>query len=123
MTIYNEKIIYYFENLNHNGEFSADIKNIYTGKAGHERNGDVVQIQLHIENNKIMDAKFKAYGTVVTIAAAAWLTTFVIDKSLEETDSISAAFITNTLSISTLHLYSAVICSDALKQAKRALQD
>ena len=117
MMTYNEKIIHYFENSNHSGEFADNLTNIYTGKAGDERNGDVVQIQLQIEDNKIIDAKFKAYGTVITIAAAAWLTEFVIGKTLKQAHEITLELIINALEISKLRIHSALLATTGLKMA------
>ncbi len=117
MITYSEKIIHYFENSNYSGEFATGLTNVYTGKAGDERNGDVVQIQLQIKDNKIIDTKFKAYGTVVTIAITAWLAEFVIGKTLEQIQSITTESIASALELSNLRIHSALLVIAALKQA------
>lgn len=90
--------------------------NIYVALLGSEKDGAAIQLQIKTDSNqKIIDAKFKAYGGVATIACASWLTQQIIDKNINEALEIQTNEIAQTLNLPNLNFFSAILAYDALQ--------
>ncbi len=113
--MYNEKVMEVFKNPQHMGE----VENYNAiGTVGNETCGDIMQITLRIENDVIVDAKFKTFGCAAAVASSSTATGMVIGKTLEE-----ALAITNKQVIEELEglppqkIHCSVLAEDAIRQA------
>lgn len=89
---------------------------IYTSLLGSEKDGAAIQLQVKIDDDKnIIDAKFKAYGGVSTIACASWLTEQIIGKNVNSALQIQAIDIAQTLDLPNINFFSAILAQDALQ--------
>ncbi len=113
--MYNEKVMEVFKNPQHMGE----VENYNAiGTVGNETCGDIMQITLRIENNVIVDAKFKTFGCAAAVASSSTATGMIIGKTVEE-----ALLLTNKQVIEELEglppqkIHCSVLAEDAIKQA------
>ncbi len=113
--MYNEKVMEVFKNPQHMGE----VENYNgIGTVGNETCGDIMQITLRIENDVIVDAKFKTFGCAAAVASSSTATGMVIGKTIEE-----ALAITNKQVIEQLEglppqkIHCSVLAEDAIREA------
>ena len=85
---YSEKVIDHYENPRNVGKMDAAERNVGTGMVGAPACGDVMRLQIKVENNTISDAKFKTYGCGSAIASSSLLTEWVRGRTLDEANSI-----------------------------------
>lgn len=90
--MYNKKVMGIFQNPSNVGELKGN--DCCVGDATNNVFGDTVKVYLKINDNKVVDAKFKAFGNVATIACSSMATELILDKTIEElkeykTDEIS----------------------------------
>lgn len=111
---YNKSILHYFHESAHVGEFSVNEENIVTGHAGTVTIGEQVQLQLKIKDNVIIAAKFKAYGSVVTVAVMAYLTAWLENKTLDEAKQLSVSQVMEVLLIPETKRHCALLGYEAL---------
>ena len=94
---YSEKVLDHYENPRNVGSFNKDEDNVGTGMVGAPACGDVMKLQIKVNDDGIIeDAVFKTYGCGSAIASSSLLTEWVKGKSLEEAKSIpqrSAVFV------------------------------
>ena len=83
---YSDKVIDHYENPRNVGKWEPDTDGVGTGMVGAPACGDVMRLQIMVEDNRIIDAKFKTYGCGSAIASSSLLTEWVKDKTLEEAD-------------------------------------
>ena len=88
------------------------------GRAGNARCGDVMELQIKIENNKIIDSKFKTMGCAAAIATSSMLTELVKGKTLEQALEISDKTVVNALGgLPVIKMHCSVLAEKALKAA------
>lgn len=86
---YSEKVIDHYENPRNVGSLDKKDSNVGTGMVGAPACGDVMQLQIKVDDNGIIeDAKFKTYGCGSAIASSSLITEWVKGKSLEEAGAI-----------------------------------
>lgn len=118
MQHYPEIVLTHFEKPRHIGTLDITSPAVGTGQAGTRQNGDAIQLQLQISAQKIIEAaKFKAYGSVWTIAAASWLTDEIQGLSLDILKTFSGQQMAVTLSLPSVKHYVIYLIEDALKAA------
>lgn len=113
---YNEKILKLFRHPQHAGEFPLDTAQVKTARSGNPGQTDVVQLQLQIINNKIAAAKFKASGSVCTIASAEYLLQSIINKSITDCLSYNSSEIITALRLPDHRASSALLVIDCLQR-------
>ena len=114
---YSNKVIDHFNNPRNVGSLSKDQENIGTGIVGAPECGDVMKLQVQIENDKIVDAKFKTYGCGSAIASSSLATEWIKGKTLNEALSITNADISEELSLPPVKIHCSVLAEDAIKAA------
>ena len=116
---YSNKVIDHYENPRNVGKMDASKKNVGTGMVGAPACGDVMRLQIRVEDGKISDAKFKTYGCGSAIASSSLLTEWVRGKSLMDAASITNSQIANELALPPVKIHCSVLAEDAIKAAVR----
>ena len=115
---YSDKVIDHYENPQNVGTLDKDDPEVGTGLVGAPACGDVMRLQLKINDNGIIeDAKFKTFGCGSAIASSSLITTMVKGKTLEDAQSISNAEIAKELSLPPVKIHCSVLAEDAIKAA------
>ncbi len=114
---YSSEVLTHFYEPQHIGHFCEDAPDVYTVTAGKEASGDVVRLQIRVKDGVVIDACFKAQGTCATIAVASWVSGWVIEKSLQQCETLSCADILQALELTPLRKHCALLVLDALHSA------
>jgi len=114
---YSEKVIDHYENPRNVGKMDADNPNVGTGMVGAPACGDVMRLQIEVEDGIIKDAKFKTYGCGSAIASSSLLTEWVKGQSLEEAGAIKNTDLANELALPPVKIHCSVLAEDAIKSA------
>ena len=114
---YSEKVLDHYENPRNVGKFDPAKDNVGTGMVGAPACGDVMRLQLEIEDGVVKDAKFKTYGCGSAIAASSLLTEWVKGKTLEEAAEIKNTEIAAELALPPVKIHCSVLAEDAVKAA------
>ena len=99
------------------GRFDPKEMNVGTGMVGAPACGDVMKLQIKVENNKIVDAKFKTFGCGSAIASSSLATEWVKGKSIDEAMAIQNTEIVKELSLPPVKIHCSVLAEDAIKAA------
>ena len=120
---YSDKVIDHYENPRNVGNLDADSDNVGTGMVGAPACGDVMRLQIQVnEDGVIEDAKFKTYGCGSAIASSSLLTEWVKGKSLDEAGAIKNTQIAQELSLPPVKIHCSVLAEDAIKAAIKDYQ-
>lgn len=115
---YHEKVIDHYENPRNVGSLKKDDKDVGTGLVGAPACGDVMKLQIQVdENGKIIDAKFKTFGCGSAIASSSLATEWVKGKTMEEAATIKNTHIAKELSLPPVKLHCSMLAEDAIKAA------
>ena len=115
--MYSDKVIDHYENPRNVGKMDREDRDVGTGMVGAPACGDVMQLQIRVEDGIIEDAKFKTYGCGSAIASSSLLTEWVKGKSLEEAGRISNTDIARELTLPPVKIHCSVLAEDAIKAA------
>ena len=88
-----------------------------TGLVGAPECGDVMKLQIKVENDRIVDAKFKTFGCGSAIASSSLATEWVKGRTLDEAQSIKNTDIVEELSLPPVKIHCSVLAEDAIKAA------
>ena len=115
---YSEKVIDHYENPRNVGSFDKDDPNVATGMVGAPACGDVMKLQLKVnEAGVIEDAKFKTYGCGSAIASSSLVTEWVKGKTLEQAQAIKNTEIAEELALPPVKIQCSILAEDAIKAA------
>lgn len=115
---YSDKVIDHFENPQNMGSLDKHDDTVGTGIVGAPACGDVMKLQLKINDSGIIeDAKFKTFGCGSAIASSSLITTMVKGKTIEEAEKISNAVVAKELSLPPVKIHCSVLAEDAIKAA------
>jgi nitrogen fixation NifU-like protein len=114
---YSEKVIDHYENPRNVGKLESGDVNVGTGVVGAPACGDVMRLQIRVEDGIIQDAKFKTYGCGSAIASSSLVTEWVKGKTLEQAGSIKNAEIAQELSLPPVKIHCSILAEDAIKAA------
>jgi len=115
---YSQKVIDHFENPQNMGSLDKSDPTVGTGLVGAPACGDVMKLQLKINDNGIIeDAKFKTMGCGSAIASSSLVTTMVKGKSIDEAELIKNAEIAAELALPPVKIHCSVLAEDAIKAA------
>jgi len=115
---YSEKVIEHYENPRNVGSFDKDDPSVGTGLVGAPACGDVMKLQLKInENGVIEDAKFKTFGCGSAIASSSLATEMIKGMSLEDAAQIKNTQIVEELNLPPVKIHCSVLAEDAIKAA------
>uniref|UniRef100_A0A6M2E7J9 Putative iron binding protein involved in fe-s cluster formation n=1 Tax=Amblyomma tuberculatum TaxID=48802 RepID=A0A6M2E7J9_9ACAR len=115
---YHEKVIDHYENPRNVGSLNKDDKNVGTGLVGAPACGDVMKLQIKVnENGEIIDAKFKTFGCGSAIASSSLATEWIKGKNVNEAMKIKNTDIAKELSLPPVKLHCSMLAEDAIKAA------
>jgi nitrogen fixation NifU-like protein len=121
---YSDKVIDHYENPRNVGKLDEADENIGTGMVGAPACGDVMRLQIQVnEDGIIEDAKFKTYGCGSAIASSSLLTEWVKGKNLDEAAAIKNTEIAQELSLPPVKIHCSVLAEDAIKAAVKNYRD
>lgn len=114
---YSDQVIDHYENPRNVGSFSKEDKNIGTGMVGAPACGDVMKLQIKVENDIITDAKFKTYGCGSAIASSSLVTEWLKGKTLDAAAEIRNSQIAEELALPPVKIHCSILAEDAIKAA------
>ena len=114
---YGQRVLDHYENPRNVGKLDEQKKNVGTGMVGAPACGDVMRLQIEVEDNVIQDAKFKTYGCGSAIASSSPLTEWVRGRTLDDAGSIKNMEIAQHLSLPPVKIHCSVLAEDAIKAA------
>ena len=115
---YSDKVLDHYENPRNVGSFAKDEPGVGTGIVGAPECGDVMKLQLKInESGVIEDAKFKTFGCGSAIASSSYVTELIKGKSVEEAYAIKNTQIVEELNLPPVKIHCSVLAEDAIKAA------
>jgi nitrogen fixation protein NifU and related proteins len=121
---YSDKVIDHYENPRNVGIFDPKQKNIGTGMVGAPACGDVMRLQIEVDDDGIItDAKFKTYGCGSAIASSSLLTEWVKGLSLDQAKDIKNVDLAEELALPPVKIHCSVLAEDAIKAAVKDYQD
>lgn len=124
MAEYSPKVIDHYSNPRNVGSFGKDEENVGTGIVGAPECGDVMKLQLKINDDGIVeDAKFKTFGCGSAIASSSYVTELVKGKSVDEVAQIKNSLIVEELSLPPVKIHCSVLAEDAIKAAVKDWQE
>ena len=114
---YSDKVLDHYNNPRNVGSLDKDAKEVGTGVVGAPECGDVMKLQIQVEGDKIVDAKFKTFGCGSAIASSSLATEWIKGKTLDEAMSIRNTEIVQELSLPPVKIHCSVLAEDAIKAA------
>jgi len=114
---YSEKVIEHYENPRNVGSLDKNDPNVGTGLVGAPACGDVMKLQLKIEDGVIQDAKFKTFGCGSAIASSSLVTEWVKGMHVDEAMKVSNSTIAEELNLPPVKIHCSVLAEDAIKAA------
>ena len=115
---YSDKVMDHYENPRNVGKLDMLDKNVGTGMVGAPACGDVMRLQIQVNDDGIIeDAKFKTYGCGSAIASSSLLTEWVRGKSIDEAEQIKNTRIAEELALPPVKIHCSVLAEDAIKAA------
>jgi len=113
---YSKKVIDHYENPRNVGKLETD-DSVGTGVVGAPACGDVMRLQIKVEDGIITDAKFKTYGCGSAIASSSLVTEWVKGKTLDQASAIKNAEIAEELALPPVKIHCSILAEDAIKAA------
>jgi nitrogen fixation NifU-like protein len=116
---YSDKVVDHYENPRNVGSFDKGDPSIGTGMVGAPACGDVMKLQIKVDNDTgiITDAKFKTYGCGSAIASSSLITEWVKGKTLDEARTIKNSEIAEELALPPVKIHCSILAEDAIKAA------
>ena len=114
---YSDKVIDHYENPRNVGSLGKDEDDVGTGLVGAPACGDVMKLQIKVENGVITDAKFKTYGCGSAIASSSLVTEWVKGKTVDEAAGIKNTQIAEELALPPVKIHCSILAEDAIKAA------
>ncbi len=114
---YSEKVVDHFNNPRNMGSFKKDEQSVGTGIVGAPECGDVMKLQIKVQDNKIVDAKFKTFGCGSAIASSSLSTEWLKGKTIQEAGMIKNTDIVQELNLPPVKIHCSVLAEDAIKAA------
>lgn len=120
---YSTKVIDHYENPRNVGSFDRSEPSIGTGMVGAPACGDVMKLQIKVDNGVITDAKFKTYGCGSAIASSSLVTEWLKGKTLDEATEIKNTAIAEELALPPVKIHCSILAEDAIKAAVKDYKD
>ena len=114
---YSQQVIDHYENPRNVGSFAKEDADVGTGMVGAPACGDVMKLQIRVEDGIITDAKFKTYGCGSAIASSSLVTEWVKGKTLQEAESLKNSTIAEELALPPVKIHCSILAEDAIKAA------
>jgi nitrogen fixation protein NifU and related proteins len=122
---YSDKVLEHFKHPKNVGTLNKDAKNVGTGLVGAPECGDVMRLQIEVDDvtGVIRDAKFKTFGCGSAIASSSLATEWLKGKSLDEAMTIDNMDIVEELALPPVKIHCSVLAEDAIKAAIKDYQE
>ena len=114
---YSEKVIDHYNNPRNMGSFKKEEDGVGTGIVGAPECGDVMKLQIKVENDTIVDAKFKTFGCGSAIASSSLATEWLKGKTVDAAGEIKNTEIVQELNLPPVKIHCSVLAEDAIKAA------
>ena len=114
---YSEKVIDHYNNPRNVGSLDKSSRKVGTGIVGAPECGDVMKLQIEVEGDRIVDAKFKTFGCGSAIASSSLATQWIKGKTLAEARKINNTEIVKELTLPPVKIHCSVLAEDAIKGA------
>lgn len=114
---YSDKVVDHFNHPRNMGSFPKEDQQVGTGMVGAPECGDVMKLQIKVQNDTIVDAKFKTFGCGSAIASSSLATEWLKGKTLSEAEKIKNTDIVQELSLPPVKIHCSVLAEDAIKAA------
>jgi nitrogen fixation NifU-like protein len=114
---YSQQVIDHYENPRNVGSFASTDDTVGTGMVGAPACGDVMRLQIKVEEGIIKDACFKTYGCGSAIASSSLVTEWVKGKTLDEARKITNSAIAEELALPPVKIHCSILAEDAIKAA------
>jgi nitrogen fixation NifU-like protein len=114
---YSNKVLDHYENPRNVGSFEKDDPTVGTGMVGAPACGDVMKLQIRVEDGIITDARFKTYGCGSAIASSSLITEMVKGMNLDQASSIKNSDIAEELALPPVKIHCSILAEDAIKAA------
>jgi nitrogen fixation NifU-like protein len=114
---YSDKVVDHYNNPRNVGSLDKDSNTVGTGVVGAPECGDVMKLQIEVEGDTIVDAKFKTFGCGSAIASSSLATEWIKGKKIDEALQITNSEIVEELSLPPVKIHCSVLAEDAIKSA------
>ena len=114
---YSDKVIDHYNNPRNVGSMDKAKTTVGTGVVGAPECGDVMKLQIEVEGDRIVDAKFKTFGCGSAIASSSLATEWIKGKTIDEALEIKNTQIVEELSLPPVKIHCSVLAEDAIKSA------
>ena len=114
---YSNNVIDHYENPRNVGSMDKTKDSVGTGLVGAPACGDVMQLNIEVEDDVIQDACFKTFGCGSAIASSSLVTEWIKGKSLDEANEIKNTHIAKELALPPVKIHCSVLAEDAIKAA------
>jgi nitrogen fixation NifU-like protein len=119
---YSDKVVDHYKAPRNVGSFSKEEENIGTGLVGAPECGDVMKLQIKVEEDRIVDAKFKTFGCGSAIASSSLATEWIKGRTIDEALTIKNTDIVEELSLPPVKIHCSVLAEDAIRSAIKNYQ-
>lgn len=120
---YSDKVIDHYNKPRNVGSFPKDAQEVGTGIVGAPECGDVMKLQIKVEDGVIVDAKFKTFGCGSAIASSSLATEWLKGKTPDQAGEIKNTEIVNELHLPPVKIHCSVLAEDAIKAALQDYQE
>lgn len=114
---YSDAVLDHYENPRNVGSFAKDEPGVGTGMVGAPACGDVMKLQIKVEEGVITDARFKTYGCGSAIASSSLVTEWVKGRTLDSAAQITNSEIASELALPPVKIHCSILAEDAIKAA------
>ena len=114
---YSKEVLDHYENPKNVGSLDKNDDSVGTGMVGAPECGDVMKLQIKVENEIIIDAKFKTFGCGSAIASSSLATEWLKGMNINEAQEITNVSIVKELSLPPVKIHCSVLAEDAIKAA------
>ena len=114
---YSEKVVDHFNNPRNVGSLDKNDPEVGTGIVGAPECGDVMRLQLKVQDGVIQEAKFKTFGCGSAIASSSLATEWIKGRTLDQALEIKNTEIVEELSLPPVKIHCSVLAEDAIKAA------
>jgi nitrogen fixation NifU-like protein len=114
---YSQEVVDHYENPRNVGRMDPNDPTVGTGLTGAPACGDVMRLQIKVEDGIITDAKFKTYGCGAAIASSSLVTEWVKGRSLDEASQITNNEIAQELALPPVKIHCSILAEDSVRAA------
>ena len=114
---YSDKVLDHYNHPRNVGALDKSSPDVGTGVVGAPECGDVMKLQIQVEGDRIVDAKFKTFGCGSAIASSSLATEWLKGRTLDEAEKIRNTAIVEELSLPPVKIHCSVLAEDAIKAA------